>query len=66
MKLKCDILLSTSAFEFNLRRYPVLMPVLAAALRVVVNQWTPQRTVRSCRKTVPVLKNNVRENGDVL
>jgi len=23
LKLKCDVLLSTSAFKFNLRRYPV-------------------------------------------
>jgi len=37
------------------RPNPVLMPVLLAALRVVVNQWTPHRTVRPCRKTVPVL-----------
>ena len=28
LKLKCDVLLSTSAFKFNLRRYMVELAVL--------------------------------------
>jgi len=51
LKLKCDILLSTSAFKFNLRRYP--KSPAAAVFRVLVaedsraNQMAISRLLRA-------------------
>ena len=39
LKVQCDILLSTSAFHFNLRRYPV-------ALHALLNDIAPKKALK--------------------
>jgi hypothetical protein len=58
LKLKCDILLSTSAFKFNLRRYtegawtkPVMIPITPSGFAVWGPVWHLDDAVGWCKLT---------------
>ena len=59
LKLKCDVLLSTSAFKFNLRRYnldmwgSILIDDRASVAGSATPRWVPSMSaVGRCRSTL--------------
>jgi hypothetical protein len=61
-KLKCDILLSTYAFNFNLRRYNVnreLVPAVAAAMQEGYTAGYEEKGTGSHRRRTAIIEAHV-------
>jgi len=52
LKLKCDVLLSTSAFKFNMRRYTMAVSDEAAAAEAAEEAAAAEAEVGRCRLTL--------------